>query len=307
MGRRRYRDYDGRFKYVEAVTVGRHVGQSTQSALRLVAGRPTVTDTRFAVSMGWDDFKPELEDIVERSFDAWLYFTNSGPREVGFRIPTRLLPAHTTAPFVVGDILHGVAAEVSGKDLLLRFRMYAEDSAGFNLQETGERWLGHIIPVREELISGRLDALELGPMIGTFADHIPGEPDLPAGFGLSKATRILAAYLLVAPQELARWAADRAESRSGELSPDWLATCAALTPVARWEFVAADARQSFQIRLGRLPQGTEFGAWYVTATDPRSTPLAFETEEEARRGYHDEALRLQRFNDPGRWRELTPD
>lgn len=162
-----------------------------------------------------------------------------------------------------------------------------------------------ILSVREELLSGNTDALELGRLIGEYGDRIDG--DLPAEYGLSKASRTLAAYLLIDPQVLERWSSERTETRPVEPFPEWLADCSDLTPVARWEFAAADPTQSFQIRLGRLPDGCEFGRWYVTATEPRSKPLAFRTEDDARRGYHDEALRLQRFNDPGRWHELDPN
>lgn len=292
------------YKYVEAVVVDRTLDENTLSVLRMLPGQPSVTSTRFTARVDWEDSTSEMDRFVERTFDAWLYFQNSGPRKVGFRIPTRVLPAETVAPYEVGNVLKGVAAEVSGDDLIVWFRMYGEDDELFNLNEDGSAWFGHILPVREELMSGRLDALELGPLTGTYADHLPGQPDLPAEYGLSKATRILAAYLLVDPAKLEQRAAGPGVRR--ELPPDWRSTDPGHTLVARWEFAAADPRRSFRISMGRLPYDCEYGTWYVTSTEPRGRRLAFETEQEARRGYHDEALRLQRLNDPGRWRE-DPD
>jgi hypothetical protein len=307
MGRRRYRDPGRYFHYVECAVVDRVLDEGTQSVLRMLPGQPTVISTWFAASMNWDDHTHEMDAFVERTFDAWLYFDNSGPREVGFRVPQRVMSAQAVARHVVGDRLRGLAAETKDDDVLLRFRYYGEDSEGFNLHETGERWLKHILPVREELLSGNKDALELGRLIGEYGDRTDGEPDLPAEYGLSKASRILAAYLLIEPEVLARWSSERTETRRLELPPDWLSDSVGITPVARWEFAAAVPGKSFQIRLGRLPDGCEYGSWYVTATEPRGKPLAFRTEDDARRGYHDEALRLQRLNDPGRWRELEPN
>lgn len=304
MGRSRYRDERRHFHYVEGAVVDRVLDDGTQSILRMLPGQPTVTSTGFGASVDWDDRSREMDAFVERTFDAWLYFDNGGPREVGFRVPQRGLPAQAVARHVVGNGLRGLAAEATEDDLLLRFCYYAEASEGFNRGETGEGWLHRILPVREELLSGDMDALELGRLI----DH--GERidrDLPAEFGLSKASRMLAAYLLIDPQVLERWSAERTETRRVKPFPDWLADRADLIPVARWEFAAADPSKSFQIRLGRLPEGCEYGNWYVAATEPRGTPLAFRTEDEARRGYHDEALRLQRLNDPGRWCELEPN
>ncbi|MBB2742741.1 UNVERIFIED_ORG: hypothetical protein FHR35_002563 [Microbispora rosea subsp. rosea] len=302
MGRRKYRNERRHYRYIEAVVLGRVLDENTQSVLRMLPGQPMVTADHFSASVDWDDYTREMEEFVEQTFDAWLFFDNDGPRTVAFRIPSEALPAQAVAPHLHGDVLQGLRMETSEDDLLLRFSMYAEDSELFNLHESGTGWLRDILPVREELMSGRLDALELGRVVGTHWDEV--DRDLSAEYGLSKASRVLAAYLLVAPQELARLAAGRAEAGSGDLPPGWLSTCSGLEPVARWEFAAADPRKSFQITLGRLPSGCEYGDWYVTSSEPRGRPLAFHTEDDARRGYHDEALRLQRLNDPGRWRQL---
>jgi hypothetical protein len=302
---RRDRDVWRHYQYVEAVVVDRVLDESTQSILRMLPGQPSVSPTRFSARVNWDDVTSEMTRFVERTFDGWLYFHNSGPREVAFRIPRSVLAAETVAPYEVGNSLKGVAAEVSGDDLIVWFRRYGEDDHLFNMHEVPSAWFGHILPVREELMSGRLDALELGPMIGTYANHLPGQPDLPAEYGLSKATRVLAAYLLVDPAKLAERTEPEITEETGPrtLPPDWRETDDGHTLVARWEFVAADPRKSFRISLGRLPLDS---GWYVTSTEARGRNLAFETERDARRGYHDEALRLQRLNDPGRWHE-DPD
>ncbi|GIH61492.1 hypothetical protein [Microbispora siamensis] len=302
MGRRKYRDERRHYRYVEAMVVDRVLDENTQSVLRMLPGQPIVTANQFSASVDWDDYTREMEKFVEQTFDAWLFFDNYGPRTVAFRIPSAALPTQAVAPHLHGTSLEGLCMETSGDDLLLRFSLYAEDSELFNLNETGAGWLHKILPVREELMSGRLDALELARVVGTHWDEVDRNPS--AEYGLSKASRVLAAYLLVAPEELARLAAKRTEAGSVELPAGWLSACSGLEPVARWEFAAADPRKSFQITLGRLPSGCEYGEWYVTSSEPRGRPLAFRTEDDARRGYHDEALRLQRLNDPGRWRQL---
>ncbi|ANN18875.1 hypothetical protein SD37_26795 [Amycolatopsis orientalis] len=287
------------------MVVGRVLDEDTQSILRMLPGQPFVSATAFAASMSGRDHSSEMNAFVEKTFDAWLYFDNHGPRQVGFRVPQSVLPETTAAGYAVGDGLEGLAVERAGSDLLLRFRYYAEDDEGFNMGEEGDGWLHRILPVREELLAGHLDTLELAGLLGEYGDRMDG--DLPAEYGLSKAGRALAAYLLIDPAILERWSSERGGMRSVESFRDWIAGRGDLIPVARWEFAAADPAKSFQIRLGRLPENCEYGRWYVTATEARGEPLAFATEDEARRGYHDEALRLQRLNDPGRWRELDPN
>lgn len=67
------------------------------------------------------------------------------------------------------------------------------------------------------------------------------------------------------------------------------------------------------MRLGRLPTACDVASWYVTPTAVgydhlafRGKALGFQSEAEARQGFHDEALRMQRYNDPGRWGKLDP-
>jgi hypothetical protein len=300
--------YEGRdYVSVEGAVVGRVLDNETQSILGMMAGQPTVTATSFAATMEWHDHSSEMDAFIERSFDAWLYFDNNGPREVGFAIPLEKLSTQDVAPHVVGDFGQGLAADTRDDDLLLRFRYYAADAEQANLYMTGLGWLQHILPVREELLSGTTEALELGRLIGLGGNQFKLDPDMPAEYGLSRASRILAAYLLIEPEDLERWSTERAGTRRDELPSGWLSGRVDLTPVARWEFAAADPRKSFQIRLGRLPDGCDHGSWYVASTEPRGKSLAFHTEREARQGYHDEALRLQRLNGPGRWQQLIPD
>lgn len=77
-------------------------------------------------------------------------------------------------------------------------------------------------------------------------------------------------------------------------------------PVERWEFRAADPHNTFQITLGRMPEGCEHGNWSVNATNERD-PIICDTEQEARSTYRAEASRLQQVAGPGNWRQLNPE
>jgi hypothetical protein len=194
--------------------------------------------------------------------------------------------------------------------VLVRFQLRGDDNELFNQGETGQGWLEHILPVRDELLAGKLDVLELCRLVGRGGTPFRLAPDLPAEFGLSKATRILASYLLIEPEDLDRWSADKAGSHPAR----WPFRCEGRTPVERWEFESAKPLGSFHMRLGRLPTDCDVASWYVTPTEvygdhPASLgkALGFPSEAEARQGFHDEALRMQRYSDPGRWRKLDPN
>lgn len=108
-----------------------------------------------------------------------------------------------------GERWEGLTAKLDGDDLLLRYAIYGEDNEGFNNGEEGDGWLHLIAPVRAELVAGQLDVLELGALLEEWGDRTDGEPDLPGDYGLSKASRILAAYMLIEPETLKEWADSR--------------------------------------------------------------------------------------------------
>ncbi len=74
-----------------------------------------------------------------------------------------------------------------------------------------------------------------------------------------------------------------------------------------WQYQAEDPHHTFHITLGRFPEGCEYGAWWVDATREQRETLVFDTEEEARAGLHDEALRIQRLGSRGRWLQVDPN
>lgn len=207
MGRRSNKGPD-RFEHYEGIVIDRELGKSQQSMLRLLP-QIDVSSTGFEITLPRGDGSDEMVDLFEQTADVCLYFDKGGSRSVTFRIPTSALSVETVQPYLVGDRGQGLAAEVDGDDLVLRYAIYAEDSEGFNAGEEGTGWLHLIAPVRAELMSGKLDVLELGILLGQLGDRTKGEPDLPAAYGLSKASRILAAYMLIEPETLEKWARNR--------------------------------------------------------------------------------------------------
>jgi hypothetical protein len=161
--------------------------------------------------------------------------------------------------------MSGLRLENHGDELILRWQLYAEDNAGYNGHEDGTGWLDLILPVRAELMAGTLDALELGNLIGEDWSGNIGKKDLAAQYGISKATRVLAAYLEVDPVRLE----SRHLERITVTFRDWLAACTTLKPAARWRFATPDPARSFEVELGRLPRDCQHGSWYVTSTDLR--------------------------------------
>lgn len=207
MGKRKNRG-PSNFEYHAGIVIGRELDDNQRSTLQLLPGME-VSPTGFDITLRRGDSTPEMVKLFERIADVYLQFDNGGPRDVTFRIPTSALSMETVKPYLVGDQMEGLTAKVDGEDLLLRYAIYGEDNEGGNNGEEGDGWLHLIAPVRAELMAGQLDVLELGALLEEWGDRTDGEPDLPGDYGLSKASRILAAYMLIEPATLKEWADSR--------------------------------------------------------------------------------------------------
>lgn len=162
----------------------------SQSMLRLLPRQPNVTSTSFVTTMDYEGQGRELEAFIERTFDAWLYFQNGGNREVAFRIPLEVWSKLTVPCYASCSSVNSLAVDIRGDDVLVRFQLWGADNELFNHGETGQGWLEHILPVRDELLEGKLGVLELARLVGHGGTPFRLDPDLPAEYGLSKAARI---------------------------------------------------------------------------------------------------------------------
>jgi hypothetical protein len=207
MGKRTFRD-SSRFEYHAGTVIGRELNESQQSTLRCLPGID-VSPTSFGITLRCGDGTPEIAELFERIANVYLQFDNRGPRGVTFRIPASALSMETVQPYLVGDEWEGLTARLDSDDLLLRYAIYGEDNEGFNMGEEGDGWLHLIAPVWAELMAGHMDALELGALLEEWGARTDGEPDLPGDYGLSKASRILAAYMLIESETLKKWANSR--------------------------------------------------------------------------------------------------
>ena len=90
------------YQYYEFQAVDRPLDQRQMSELRALSTRASITPTSFVNSYQWGDFRGNPAVLMERYFDAFLYFANWGTRQVMLRLPVRLLDVETAERYSVG-------------------------------------------------------------------------------------------------------------------------------------------------------------------------------------------------------------
>ena len=189
------------YQYYEFLAVDRPLTAAEQAEVRQLSTRARITATSFTNEYHWGDFKGSPDQLMQRYYDAHLYFANWGTHRIMLRLPRALLDPKIAEQYCV----HGqVSISTTREHVILD--LTSEDDAG-EWVEDAEDSLSAIVGVRSELAAGDLRPLYLAWLSGygvwerdedAFADEDEeeAEPPVPAGLGsLTAPQRALADFL----------------------------------------------------------------------------------------------------------------
>src|SRR3954447_17452646 len=201
------------------------------ATVRALSTRATITSTRFQNEYHWGDFKGDPLTLMERYYDAHLYFANWGTRILMLRLPRQLLDAETALRYCFSE---WAEVHTKGEYTILEFR--SENEEGEDWEEGPEGWLGELIPLRADLMGGDLRALYISWLSCADAgllDDDDSEPPVPAGLGtLTASLKALASFLRVSDDLLGVAAARSAPRRESQAPAGDLARWVAALPMA---------------------------------------------------------------------------
>jgi hypothetical protein len=75
------------YQWYEFVALDRPLTSKQMAELRAISTRADITPTRFWNEYQWGNLKADPATLLERYFDAHLYFANWGTRRLMFRLP----------------------------------------------------------------------------------------------------------------------------------------------------------------------------------------------------------------------------
>lgn len=84
-------------QYDEFVALDRPLTSKEMSALRAISSRAEITSTRFLNEYHYGDLKADATKLLERYFDAHLYFANWGTHRLMLRVPKERVDAKSSA------------------------------------------------------------------------------------------------------------------------------------------------------------------------------------------------------------------
>lgn len=166
------------YQYYEFLAVDRPLSEAQRAQLRALSTRAEITATRFRNEYQWGDFKGDPHTMMERYFDAHLYFANWGTRRLMLRVPRAALDTKTAEQYFYGDT--AASLTVTGEYLIID--LYADREPDDYWEETPD--LGSMVGARSELIAGDRRLLYLAWLFAVQHDEVDdeaSEPPVPAG------------------------------------------------------------------------------------------------------------------------------
>lgn len=146
------------YQYYEFLALDRPLTDAEYREVRALSTRAQITRTRFVNEYQWGDFRGDPSALMDRYYDAHLYFANWGTRILMLRLPLALLDPKTAKPYCDGEYTH---ARRSGKNIVIEWR--SEDEEGDeDWAEGGPGPLAALVGLRAELAAGDLRPLYLG-------------------------------------------------------------------------------------------------------------------------------------------------
>lgn len=193
------------YQYYEFRAIDKPLTERQMGELRMLSTRADITPTSFTNEYHWGDFKGNPHTMMEKYFDAFLYYANWGTNWFMLRLPRPLVDAKTLKQFCGGD---SFAHWFKGEHVLLEFR--SEDESGGWEDEDDPDWLASLISLRADLLNGDLRSLYLGWLAAAQAgdvDEEETEPAVPPGLKRLSASLTSLADFLRIDQKLLKVAA----------------------------------------------------------------------------------------------------
>lgn len=164
------------YQYYEFLAIDRPLTDDEYEQVRACSSRAEINRTRFVNEYQWGDFRGDPAALMDRFYDAHLYFANWGTRILMLRLPLTLLGLETAEAYCNDST---VFARGSGTNLILDLRSEDEEGDGWWGDDDGPGSLGTLAVLRSELEAGDLRPLYLAWLaaLGSVDTAAPWEDD----------------------------------------------------------------------------------------------------------------------------------
>lgn len=184
------------YQCYEFVALDRPLTARQMAELRAISTRAEISPTRFWNEYQWGGLKADPAKLMERYFDAHLYFANWGTHRLMLRIPKARVDVKALKPYFVGR--RAARLTSTGEHVLLDLGSDTEEP---EYDEQSQGSLAALSPLRAELMHGDPRPAYLAWLLAVSADDLDAaaeEPPVPAGLAeLTAAQEAMVEFLRI--------------------------------------------------------------------------------------------------------------
>lgn len=187
------------YQYYEFRSIDKALNKNQIAALHKLSSRAEVSSRHASFVYHYGDFRGNVEQLMQSSFDAMVYLANWGNRRLMFRLPIHLIDTSEWREFFISEAIEKTPC-TDNKNFILDFNFYDENADSWT---EGEGWLDDLQSLRNDIITGDfrvlylawLKACQLLTEMEDIKDDI-FEPPIPAGLNeLNPALKQFISYI----------------------------------------------------------------------------------------------------------------
>lgn len=146
------------FQYYEFQVVGRSLTKEEINQVCSLSSRARVNKNRAIFMYNFGSFRGNTEELLAKYFDAFLYISSFGTKELSFRIPCSLFNPKALCLY---EYEYVVETETHGSSIIIKLLFDNEEGGGWIEEEDCVGLLDDMAPIRDHLIKGDPRALYL--------------------------------------------------------------------------------------------------------------------------------------------------
>jgi hypothetical protein len=186
------------YQYYEFQSLDQPLTPAAREVAKSLSSRAKVSTRSASFVYNYGDFPGNPLELMAGYFDAMLYITNWGTRQLMFRFPPGSIPEQVMADYQYGDGFGDqIQWVVEDSGIILNLELSETEATGEWVE--GDGWLDKLTPVRSDILRGDYRAIYLAWLkITEFSEDEITEPPIPPNLGsLSAALEDLIAFFEV--------------------------------------------------------------------------------------------------------------
>lgn len=195
------------YQYYEFVALDDALDEKALEEVRRISSRAELTPTSFVNEYNFGSFKGDAWKMLEKYYDAMMYFANWGTREFMVSVPEEVIDVKLVRPYCVDG---GPTMKVAGGEAI--FCLDSSPDDGGDDDDPGT--MASLLPIRNELIAGDVRSLYIGWLAGVASgtlDDDAEEPPVPPGLDKPTGAQLALAEFLLVDDDLLEVAAEASE------------------------------------------------------------------------------------------------